>query len=133
MSKAGAPEFHYTIDANPVFDAFRTTPTSGAVPGSPMLSGGLPVQDWWAFDLPDTGTLFPGDVLHYYIRAGDDSADALADNIVEHRAENDAGAVRRQVLQPVADGALDDALQRQGKGETQGQPSRRHRPRAAGA
>ncbi len=71
---AGNPEFHYTIDANPVFDAFRTTATSGMVLGGPAFANGLPTPDVWAFDLPDTGTLFPGDVLHYYIRAGDDVA-----------------------------------------------------------
>ena len=72
---AGAPEFHYTIDANPVFNAFRTTATSGMVLGIVAVgTSGIPDPDAWAFDLPDTGTLFPGDVLHYYIRAGDDVA-----------------------------------------------------------
>ena len=74
-SLAGAPELHYTINANPVFDAFRTTATSGTVLGVPAVgSSGIPSADVWAFDLPDTGTLFPGDVLHYYVRAGDDQA-----------------------------------------------------------
>ncbi|MDX2475597.1 MAG: T9SS type A sorting domain-containing protein [Candidatus Krumholzibacteria bacterium] len=68
---AGNPEFHYTINANPVFDAFRTTATSGMLLGVPGGDPGAPVPDLWAFDMPDTGTLFPGDVLHYYIRAGD--------------------------------------------------------------
>ena len=31
-------------------------------------------ENQWQFDLPDTGMLFPGDVLHYYFRAGDDVA-----------------------------------------------------------
>lgn len=70
---AGSPEMHYTIDANPVFNAFRTTPTSGMVLGIPAVgASGIPSPDQWAFDLPDTGTLYPGDVLHYYIRAGDE-------------------------------------------------------------
>ncbi len=72
---AGTPEMHYVIDANPVFDAYRTTPTSGVVQGYVDIPiSGFPDPNEFAFDLPDTGTLFPGDVLHYYIRAGDDVA-----------------------------------------------------------
>ena len=74
-SLAGAPELHYVIDANPVFDAFRTAPTAGVALGVPARNGsGVPSTTEWAFDLPDTGLLFPGDVLHYYVRAGDDVA-----------------------------------------------------------
>lgn len=70
---AGSPEIHYIVDANPVFDAFRTAPISGVALGIPADNGsGIPDPSGWAFDLPDTGLLFPGDVLHYYIRAGDD-------------------------------------------------------------
>jgi hypothetical protein len=70
---AGSPEMHYVIDANPVFNAYRTTATSGFVLGVPAVgASGIPSPDRWAFDLPDTGTLFPGDVLHYYVRAGDE-------------------------------------------------------------
>ena len=60
------PLLHYALDGNPRFDAYRTLAPTGAVagyqadPGDPAL---------WAFDLPDTGGLFPGDVLHYYISA----------------------------------------------------------------
>ncbi len=71
---SGAPELHYVIDANPLFNSVRTTATSGSVPGLPVVGASGPVQDKFAFDLPDTGTLYPGDVLHYYIRAGDDVA-----------------------------------------------------------
>jgi hypothetical protein len=71
----GPPELHYTIDANPVYDAYRTTATSGSVPGVPArLGGGAVIADRWAFDLADSGTLFPGDVLHYYLQATDDVA-----------------------------------------------------------
>ncbi|MCB1184376.1 T9SS type A sorting domain-containing protein [bacterium] len=70
---AGPPMLHYVIDANPLFDPYRTSPVSGAVPGAPADPGtGIPDDAKWAFDLPDTGLLFPGDVLHYYVRAGDD-------------------------------------------------------------
>ncbi len=71
---AGSPEFHYTIDANPVFDPFRTTSTSGVVLGERASRNGYVYDYVWAFDLPDTGTLFPGDVLHYYISAADEVA-----------------------------------------------------------
>ncbi len=74
-SLAGSPELHYVIDANPVFDAFRSAPNAGISLGMPADPGtGIPDPVKWAFDLPDTGLLFPGDVLHYYIRAGDDVA-----------------------------------------------------------
>jgi len=68
------PELHYILDANPVFDPYRTSGLSeqGSVTGQPAVGiGGSPDPDKWAFDLPDTGFLFPGDVLHYYISATD--------------------------------------------------------------
>jgi len=68
----GPPEMHYAIDANPLFDAYRTVATSGSVTGVPAVgAGGVATPDLWAFDLPDTGALFPGDALHYYFRAAD--------------------------------------------------------------
>lgn len=68
----GPPQMHYAIDTNPMFDAFRTVPAVGAVVGVPAVGGdGSTPADLWAFDLPDTGALFPGDALHYYFRAGD--------------------------------------------------------------
>ncbi|MEN8008013.1 MAG: FlgD immunoglobulin-like domain containing protein [Candidatus Krumholzibacteriota bacterium] len=69
----GDPQLHYTMDRNPVFDPYRTSglPAVGLVPGQPAVSGGFPASQQWAFDLPDTGFLFPGDVLHYYISATD--------------------------------------------------------------
>jgi len=60
------------LQQNPVFNAFRgALPASGFVVGSPVGTG---YATKWAFDLPDSSFLFPGDVLHYYIRAGDDLA-----------------------------------------------------------
>ncbi|MEN8006006.1 MAG: FlgD immunoglobulin-like domain containing protein [Candidatus Krumholzibacteriota bacterium] len=70
----GDPELHYIMDRNPVFDPYRTSglPAAGSVTGMPAVGySGTPTQDKWAFDLPDTGFLFPGDVLHYYIAATD--------------------------------------------------------------
>ncbi|MCK9997493.1 MAG: hypothetical protein KAH56_14555 [Candidatus Krumholzibacteria bacterium] len=70
----GDPELHYIVDRNPVFDPYRTAglPAAGSVPGMPAVGiSGNPTPGKWAFDLPDTGFLFPGDVLHYYISATD--------------------------------------------------------------
>ena len=70
----GDPQLHYILDANPIFDPYRSSglPVMGSVTGQPAVGvGGNPVQDKWAFDLPDTGFLYPGDVLHYYISATD--------------------------------------------------------------
>jgi hypothetical protein len=70
----GFPTLHYILDRNPIFDAFRTAglPDMGfAVGDSAVGPAGSPTPGKWAFDLPDTGFLFPGDVLHYYISATD--------------------------------------------------------------
>ena len=70
----GDPELHYVVDRNQVFDPYRTSgfPAVGSVTGMPAVGGsGTPTPGKWAFDLPDTGFLFPGDVLHYYISATD--------------------------------------------------------------
>lgn len=62
----GLPELRYELDANPVFDSVRSLPPSGSVsgyrcdPADPSL---------WAFDLPDSSGLFPGDVLHFHFWA----------------------------------------------------------------
>ena len=62
----------YTIAANPLFDAYRIIATSGIRTGVPAVgAAGVAHPTAWAFDLPDTGGLFPGDVVHYYIRASD--------------------------------------------------------------
>jgi len=70
----GPPKLHYLVDQNPDFDPYRTSglPAAGAVSGQPAVGGnGVVTAGKWAFDLPDTGFLFPGDVLHYYITATD--------------------------------------------------------------
>ena len=70
----GPPLLHYVLDANPLFDPFRTAgmPAVGSTTGMPAVgSSGLPSPGKWAFDLPDTGFLFPGDVLHYFISGTD--------------------------------------------------------------
>jgi len=70
----GFPTLHYILDRNPVFDAYRTAglPDMGSAEGdSAVGTSGSPTPGKWAFDLPDTGFLFPGDVLHYYISSTD--------------------------------------------------------------
>jgi hypothetical protein len=70
----GFPTLHYILDRNPIFDTYRTAglPDMGfAIGDTAVGSSGHPTPGKWAFDLPDTGFLFPGDVLHYYISATD--------------------------------------------------------------
>ncbi len=70
----GPPELHYIVKRNPVFDPYRTAglPALGWVAGMPAVGlSGIVTPGRWAFDLPDTGFLFPGDILHYYISATD--------------------------------------------------------------
>jgi hypothetical protein len=70
----GFPTLHYILDRNPVFDDYRTAglPDMGSAVGDSAVGpSGSPTPGKWAFDLPDTGFLFPGDVLHYYISATD--------------------------------------------------------------
>ncbi len=68
---------HYTMQRNPVFDSVRdgSWGIEGFVDGRQAVSGaGYPIPDKFAYDLPDSGFLFPGDVLHYYISATDEVA-----------------------------------------------------------
>jgi len=70
----GAPEIHYRLLPNPVFDPYRTSglPNTGAVPGWEIDLGSGQPTGRFAFDLPDTGFLFPGDQLRYYLAATDE-------------------------------------------------------------
>ena len=80
----GPPLMHYRLRPNPVFDPFRTSglPLTGAVAG---LEGqdqlGEP-NGRFAFDLPDTGFLFPGDVLRYCFTASDDLGGVIAHSLM---------------------------------------------------
>ncbi|MFH1841961.1 MAG: FlgD immunoglobulin-like domain containing protein, partial [bacterium] len=77
----GLPELCYKLSPNPVFDIARTSglPNAGCVPGDSAYSpSGNPQRDRWCFDLPDTGFFFPGDVIHYYIRAQDNAGGDIA-------------------------------------------------------
>ena len=65
----GDPQLVWKMKANPWFDAYRTSTYGTARQG--VANGWNVYEDRFAFDLPDTGFLFPGDVLHYYIKAQD--------------------------------------------------------------
>ena len=66
----GVPKMHYRLFPNPVFDGVRTAglPAQGVVDGMETY-----VANRWAFDLPDTGFFFPGDVIHVCFSATDDA------------------------------------------------------------
>jgi hypothetical protein len=69
------PRLFYKLAPNPLFDPHRTSgqPLQGWVEGDTIRTlAGYVVQDRWSFDLPDSGFFFPGDVIHYYVRAEDD-------------------------------------------------------------
>jgi hypothetical protein len=65
----------YKLKTNPVFDPYRgPLATEGSIDCIDVVGSvgyyGPPLHRW-AVDLPDTGFLFPGDVLHYYFEATD--------------------------------------------------------------
>jgi hypothetical protein len=71
----GLPRLHYNLQRNPVFDPYRSSglPDRGSVEGWQVLNGsGQPIIGRFAFDLPDTGFLFPGDFLYYFFAATDE-------------------------------------------------------------
>ncbi len=59
----------YTMQRNPVFDSVRDPDwgISGSVDG--FATG---IDDQFCYDLPDSGFMFPGDILHYYYEATDE-------------------------------------------------------------
>jgi hypothetical protein len=69
------PAMHFTFARrNPLFDAYRTMPASPVAGRLTYTATGAQVANRFNFDLPDTGMLFPGDVLHYYFSATDNVA-----------------------------------------------------------
>lgn len=74
----GPALMHYRLLPNQVFDPHRTSglPLSGSVAGIAGQSGKF------FFDLPDTGFLFPGDVLRYFFTASDDLGGVTAHSIL---------------------------------------------------
>ena len=76
----GSPEMCYRLRPNPLFDSVRSGfPNAGCTPGdSARTSAGIALADRWCFDLPDTAFFFPGDVIHYYVRAQDNVSGDIA-------------------------------------------------------
>ncbi|MBE0564828.1 MAG: hypothetical protein IH621_02650 [Krumholzibacteria bacterium] len=71
----GMPRLHWSLQRNPLFDPYRTAglPDQGWIEGWQAVNAvGDPVPNRFAFDLPDTGFLFPGDFLYYYFSATDE-------------------------------------------------------------
>ncbi|RKZ12611.1 hypothetical protein DRQ50_11665, partial [bacterium] len=65
----GRPQIVYRVRTNPLFDPYRTDPTPYSGRADCHLAttaGGNVVPDRFFADLPDTGWLYPGDVVHYY-------------------------------------------------------------------
>ncbi len=72
---ADPPLMHWTLARrNALFDAFRALPANPVTGRVTRNAFGAVVANRWNFDLPDTGFLFPGDVLHYYFSATDHRA-----------------------------------------------------------
>ncbi|MFO7608940.1 MAG: hypothetical protein R6X35_07055, partial [Candidatus Krumholzibacteriia bacterium] len=71
---AAAPRLRYRLQRNPVFDAWRTAglPDRGSVAADSVFGSQGAIANRWCVDLPDSGFLFPGDVLRYYLEASDD-------------------------------------------------------------
>ncbi len=69
------PVMHWTFAVrNPLFDPYRVQAENPVVGKITRGTSGAILPDRWNFDLPDTGLIFPGDVLHYYFEATDDVA-----------------------------------------------------------
>lgn len=66
------PTLHWVLSRrNAFFDPYRTLPPNPVTGRMTGDSYGHVIANRWNFDLPDTGMLFPGDVLQYYIAATD--------------------------------------------------------------
>jgi len=77
---ARLPRMYVRMRANPLFNPYRALPANfsqagdfitGYVEGDTARSGEVVHVGRYAFDLPDTGFFYPGDVIHYFIEAGD--------------------------------------------------------------
>ncbi len=74
----GPPVMHWTFARkNPLFDPYRSLPANPVVGLVTRTAMGAVVANRWNFDLPDTGMLFPGDVLQYYFTAVDQVAGSV--------------------------------------------------------
>lgn len=72
---ADTPRLVYELRRNSLFDPYRFAgwPDQGYAPADSVIDiDGDRIQARYAFDLPDEGFLFPGDVLHYYVEMVED-------------------------------------------------------------
>ena len=70
-SALNLPVMYWTLARrNALYDPYRSLPPNPVWGRVRAQSGGI-IANRYNFDLPDTGMLFPGDVLHYYIAATD--------------------------------------------------------------
>jgi hypothetical protein len=79
-SVVGMPQMHYKLQANPLFDPYRTSglDNHGFVHGKQVFSeAGDTLHNYFSFDLPDTGFFFPGDALHVYLLAQDEAGGVI--------------------------------------------------------
>jgi hypothetical protein len=68
----GLPKLHYILRPNPNLTVTRVFALQDSVDCPQVLNDiGEPVSNRFCCDLPDSGFLFPGDVLHYYISSED--------------------------------------------------------------
>jgi hypothetical protein len=66
------PVMYWTLARrNALFDPYRVLPANPVNGVRARLIGFPTVANRWRFDLPDTGMLFPGDVVQYYFSATD--------------------------------------------------------------
>ncbi len=69
------PLMHWTYAVkNPLFDPYRVQADSPVSGWNARHPSGEIQPNSWNFDLPDTGLVFPGDVIHYYFEATDNVA-----------------------------------------------------------
>lgn len=68
------PTMYYRLIPNSVFDGVRTSglPNSGSISGSSSRESAT-----YKFDLPDTGFFYPGDIIHYYFTAAQETPSGL--------------------------------------------------------
>jgi len=73
---AGPPLVHYQLAPNPIFDGDRTSglPGDGTAPMDEVDGIGAKAessQTFWRFDFPDSGFIFPGDRVHFFVTVAD--------------------------------------------------------------
>jgi hypothetical protein len=77
------PKMYYKLFPNPVFDPYRSFPNQGWVYGDTTRNNqGVLVEDRYNFDLPDTGFMYPGDVLNYYIEGTDNQGGNIGTTLI---------------------------------------------------